>query len=267
MTTDEAVVPADVVDDRRRKAALIKALGMDRSPVEQVELVLAIARRYDLDPMLKHVVLIEGRPFITRDGLLWVAHRSGVFDGMQVTSPTIVTIPNMGEFWTCTARVFRKDMTHPFEFDGRYPTKGGNQRFAPEMAVKVAESMALRRAFNVSAPTVDERWDLPTVQADVDAVSVPQQPPRTLAERVQERRATVGPPISSRPAGPSPDEDDEVTQSMGVARLEEKRAAPPTIDDLETCGDEDASPMALGMCDELPGHKGPHRSENGTWPR
>jgi hypothetical protein len=265
--TTEVAIPSEVVDDNRRKAALLRAIGLDKVPPEQREIAIAIANKYELDLLLKHLVLVEGRPYITRDGLLWIAHRSGVLDGIEVSEPVVKTIAGLGEFWFATARVYRKDMSRPFEFSGRYPVKGGNTRYAPEMAVKVAESMALRRAFNVSAPTVDERWDLPTVQADVDAVSVPQQPPRTLAERVQERRATVGPPISSRPAGPSPDEDDEVTQSMGVARLEEKRAAPPTIDDLETCGDEDASPMALGICDELPGHKGPHKSPNGTWPR
>jgi len=58
---------------------------------------------------------------------------------------------------------------------------------------------------------------------------------------------------------------------MGVARMEKAAATPAlpevSLDDIETCGDEDPSPMALGICDELPGHKGPHRSENGTWPR
>jgi hypothetical protein len=274
MTTDEAIIPADAVDDRRRRAALLKALGLDKSPPEQVELVMAIAKRYELDPLLKHVILVEGRPYLTRDGLLWIAHRSGVLDGIEVTEPAIVTLPGVGEFWRAVCTVWRKDMSKPFTYTGRYPTKGGNQRFAPEMAVKVAESMALRRAFNVSAPTIDERWDLPTVQADVDAVSVPQQPPRTLAERVQERRATVGPP-SSGAAGPSPDEDDEVTQSMGAARMEKAAGAHPTptadlVADLEdelVCGDEDVSPMALGICELLPGHKGHHKSENGTWAR
>ena len=33
--------------------------------------------------------------------------------------------------------------------DGRYPTSGGNQKYAPEMAVKVGEVMSLRRAFDV----------------------------------------------------------------------------------------------------------------------
>jgi hypothetical protein len=262
--TTEVAIPSEVVDDQRRRA-LLRAIGLDKVPPEQREIAIAIANKYELDLLLKHLVLVEGRPYITRDGLLWIAHRSGVLDGIEVTEPTIVTLPGVGEFWRATCTVWRKDMSRPFIYAGRYPTKGGNTRFAPEMAVKVAESMALRRAFNVSAPTVDERWDLPTVQADVDAVSVPQQPPRTLAERVQERRASVGPPAVGIAAGPSPEEDDEVTQAMGVARMQE--AAAVTLDDIETCGDEDASPMALGMCDELPGHKGPHRSEHGTWPR
>lgn len=280
MTEEAALISEAAVDDRRRRAALIRALGMERAAPEQVELFLAIAKRYNLDPMLKHLVMVEGRPFITRDGLLWIAHRSGELDGIEVTEPVIVTMPGVGEFWSCTARVWRKDMSRPFEYRGRYPTKGGNQRYGPEMAVKTAESQALRRAFNVSAPTVDERWDLATVQADVDAVSVPQSPPRSLSERVQERRSAPPPADAvSEPAlppadapGPSvpPDEDDEVTQSRGASRLAAVRAQTPTadlVDDLEpVCGDEDVSPMALGFCELEPGHKQSHRSEHGTWP-
>ena len=160
MTTEEAIVPAETVDNRRRQAALLRAIGLDKVPPEQREIAIAIANKYELDLLLKHLVLVEGRPYITRDGLLWIAHRSGVLDGIEVTEPAIVTLPGVGEFWRATCTVWRKDMTRPFTYAGRYPTKGGNTRFAPEMAVKVAESMALRRAFNVSAPTVDERWDL-----------------------------------------------------------------------------------------------------------
>jgi hypothetical protein len=257
MTEVTAPVPAEAVDDYRRKTALLRAIGLDKVSEPERELALAIAKRYELDLLLKHAVLIEGRIYVTRDGLLWIAHRSGQLDGIEVTEPTIVTLPGLGEFWRAVCRVYRKDMSRPFEYAGRYPTRGQNQKFGPEMAVKVAEVMALRRAFNVSAPSWEERWDLPTVQADVDAVSVPQQPPRTLAERVQERKAAIVPPA---------DEDPEVTQSMGVRRMEE--AAAPTLDDLDDmpeCGEEGA--LGLGTCDELPGHRGPHRSQLGAWPR
>jgi hypothetical protein len=72
----------------------------------------------------------------------------------------------------------------------------------------------------------------------------------SLEEVVTKRVTAVSPP---------PDEDDEVTQSMGVRRMR------PTGRD--TCGAEDPSPMALGTCGQPPDHKGPHKSDLGTWPR
>jgi hypothetical protein len=179
MTSAVATVPA-VTDPR--ELALLKAVGLDRLAPEQRELALNIAGRYDLDLMLKHLVMIEGRPYITRDGLLHIAHRSGVFDGIEVTDPVVVD-----EYWRCTASVYRKDFGRPVTYPGRYPTKGGNQKFAPEMAIKVAESMALRRAFNVAAPTQDERWDVP----EADAVPIQQAPKPSLVERVAAKAAEV----------------------------------------------------------------------------
>jgi hypothetical protein len=264
---ESAVIPVELVEDRRRNAALMRAIGLDKLPEAERELALAIAKKYELDLLLGHARIIEGRLYVSRDGLLWIAHRSGQLDGIEVTVPEVVKIPNLGEFWHCTASVWRRDMQRPFVYPGRYPTTGKNRTYGPEMAIARGESMALRRAFNVSAPTIDERWDLPSVQADVDAVSVPQQPPRTLAERVAERR-----PVN--PAPPT-DEDPEVTQSRGVERMTQVRydaevATPESdlvsgLEDELVCGDEDASPMALGTCELLPGHKGFHKSEHGSW--
>ena len=159
--------------------ALLKAVGLDRAAPEQRQLAIAIAERYGLDLMLKHLVLIEGRPYVTRDALLHIAHRSGQFDGIETTTPEIV-----GDEWRATATVWRKDMTHPFVYGGRYPTKGGNQKFAPEMCLKVAESMALRRAFDVSAPVMEERWD-------AEPAYEPPTPKPSLAERAATRAAEI----------------------------------------------------------------------------
>ena len=60
MNQDEALVPADVVDAKRREAAILKAVGLDRVPPEQREVALEIARRYDLSLALKHLVMVEG---------------------------------------------------------------------------------------------------------------------------------------------------------------------------------------------------------------
>ena len=166
MTTDMVAAP------KALDLALLKAIGLDRAAPEQRELAIHIADRYGLDLMLKHLVLIDGKPYVTRDALLHIAHRSGQFDGISTTTPEIE-----GDEWRCSATVWRKDMTHPFTYGGRYPVKGRNANFAPEMAIKVAESMALRRAFNVAAPVVEERWD-------VDAAPEP-EPKLTLAERAK----------------------------------------------------------------------------------
>lgn len=177
--TETAIAP--VTEDGTRKLALLKAVGLDRLAPEQRELALNIAKRYELDLLLKHLVMIEGRPYVTRDGLLHIAHRSGQLDGIETTEPAIVD-----GFWRVAASVYRKDMARPFTYYGRYPTQGGNQKFAPEMATKVAEVMALRRAFDVAAPTAEERWD-----TEVPVTEAPG--PRSLADRVAARRAEIRP--------------------------------------------------------------------------
>lgn len=182
-----AVTPAMFTD------ALVKAVGWDKVPAEQRMLAQAICQRYDLDPMLRHVVMIEGRPFVTRDALLYIAHRSGVFDGIEVTDPVLGDT-----HWQCRARVYRKDMSRPIEYPGRYPKAGSNARYAPEMAIKVAETMALRRAFNVAAPVLEETFDL-----DEAAPPEPRRP-RTLADRAASRRAEVEARVTDAPA-PSPE--------------------------------------------------------------
>ena len=253
--------------DEKRQLALLRAIGLDRAAPEQREIALHIANRYDLDLLLKHLVLIEGRPYITRDGLLWVAHRSGQLDGIEVTEPEIVTLPGVGEFWRAVCSVYRKDMSRPFTYAGRYPTGGKNRTYGPEMAVKVSEVMALRRAFNVSAPVIEERWELSTVQADVDAVSTPQQPPRTLAERVAERRPTS--PETLIEAAEHAEKGASLLRQAAAIPIPEEESSDLVEgieDDLE-CGAEDTSPMRLGVCELPPGHKGAHRSEDGTWPQ
>lgn len=210
--TDTAVATA--APDERRQVALLKAVGLDRLAPEQRELALNLARRYELDLLLKHLVLIEGRAYVTRDGLLHIAHRSGVFDGMEASEPVLD-----GEFWRATCSVYRRDMSRPFTYPGRYPSKGGNQKYAPEMATKVAEVAALRRAFDVSAPTAEERWD--------EAADVPPPTPKpTLDDRIAQRRAAI---VAPPPAPPEPepeplDVEEEYVEAIVDAILDDEAA-------------------------------------------
>lgn len=240
-----------------RKLALLRAIGLDKASPDQRELALNIAQRYELDLLMKHLVLIDSRPYITRDGLLHVAHRSGQLDGITTSEPVVVD-----EFWRATASVYRKDMSHPFTYTGRYPTKGGNAKFAPEMAVKVAEVMALRRAFDVAAPTAEERWD-----ADVPAE--PAAPAPTLAERAAAARAAIAAEPQEAATEPSEtaaasgidvaNEPDPASTDAAVGPFAESAAKPPAP---TKCGN--ASPYGDGeTCGLLPGHVGLHR-EFGT---
>ena len=140
-----------------------KYLGLDpRDPKSHA--IVAVARRYDLDPVLKHVIVIpKGGVYITRDGLLHVAHQSGQLDGIVVEQEP--TLDPDGREWVARVSVYRKDMSHAFTYPGRYPVGGSNKEYAQEMALKAAEAHALRRAFNVAGlPTIDEQRSENAVQ-------------------------------------------------------------------------------------------------------
>jgi hypothetical protein len=137
-----------------RDEATLRYLGLNpNSPADRA--AVAVCRAYGFDAVLKHVVVIpKGGVYITRDGLLHVAHRSGQLDGIVVEQEPILT---NGE-WVARVSVYRKDMRHPFTYPGRYSATGGNRQYAPEMALKAAEAHALRRAFEITGlPTLDEQ--------------------------------------------------------------------------------------------------------------
>lgn len=151
----------DVVIDRM---AILQTLKLNPND-PKTQALLLVCDRYGLDPVLKHMVLVDGNPYVTRDGLLHVAHTSKQFDGIEVLSEDEDTT-----HWKAKVAVYRKDMTRPIAYTGRYPKSGSNKKYGPEMAVKTAEVAALRRAFSVTGiATLEEQWD----KADaVETVSV-----------------------------------------------------------------------------------------------
>jgi hypothetical protein len=156
-------------------SAILKAVGINPNDATHQAALLA-CERYELDPLLKHIVVIPGAgPYITRDGWLHIAHRVGTFDGMEV-----VETGEDANYWTAKVAVYRKDMGRPFAYVGRYPKAGSNKKYGPEMAIKTAEVAALRRAFPVSGVgAYEERWEddtpdverfTPTVETHADVV-------------------------------------------------------------------------------------------------
>jgi len=171
----QAALAEAVADGNVKMSAILNAVGIKPdNPVHQAALLAC--DRYDLDPLLKHIIVIpNGGLYVTRDGLLHIAHRSGQFDGMEV-----VDQHDTDAEWIAKVSVHRKDMGRPFTYVGRYPHSGSNKKYGPEMAVKVAEVAALRRAFAVALPTVEEQWGrdrgderAPVTVAEITGVSEP----------------------------------------------------------------------------------------------
>lgn len=148
---------ATLPDRETRDRLLAKAI-MKGGTREQVELVVSICDMYGLEPLLKHLVLINGAPYITRDGLLHVAHRSGNFDGIEVEYHQ----SQNGE-WSATCTVWRKNSQRPIRytaFESEHKPKDASRsawgQYPRAMLGKCSEVMALRRAFDVSLGAVEE---------------------------------------------------------------------------------------------------------------
>ena len=143
--------------------------------------------------------------------------------------------------------MYRKDMSHGFRYGGRYPLTGKNKDFGPEMAVKVSEVMALRRAFNVAMPTLEERWD-------VEVPAVEPEPSKSLAEKAAEKAAAIA---NEQPATPDRDQAN--------AELPIPESAPHMVqcESLSPFTEEGQEPV---QCRREAGHVGAHRTENESWP-
>ena len=160
--------------------AILRALNLDPKKPETQALVLTCAR-YNLDPLLKHAVLIQNTLYVTRDGLLHVAHASGDFDGIAVE-----LLEETATHFIAACTVYRKSMRHPFRYQGRYPKTGQMAaKYGPEMAEKVAECRTLRRAFDVSLCSREELWE-----NEEPASAAPAQGRRTVDAEVTKPRLT-----------------------------------------------------------------------------
>lgn len=131
-------------------AAVLRTLKLDPRDPNTQALVL-VCQQYELDPVLKHMILIQGAPYITHKGLWHMGHRSNLLDGHEVVSQE-----ETDKEWRATVAIYRKDWTRPVTMTGRYPKSGQNKGNGPEMAVTRAECLVLRRLFDVAVPVAEE---------------------------------------------------------------------------------------------------------------
>lgn len=162
----------------------------------------SVAANLGLNPLVKEIMFVPRRqkvkegnterwvekiePMVGRDGFLVIAHKNQAFDGVEAVTD-IKEVPKLvnGE-WTkvktlvATGRAFRKDFNRPFEVEVAYHeyvqtnADGKPTQFwatKPEtMLKKVAESQALRKAFNIHGVYSPEELGVGLVTEDGDLV-------------------------------------------------------------------------------------------------
>lgn len=111
---------------------------------------------------------------VMRDGFLTIAHRSGKFAGLKSGVKMSKDGKNIIFGW---AKVYHRDFKVPLYQEADFeeynaPIKGGKPTLwatkPKTMIKKVAESMALRKAFNVSGVYASEEMELEIVKAQVN---------------------------------------------------------------------------------------------------
>lgn len=169
------------------KIEIIKNMFAKNCTNDEFAVFLELSKRYKLDPFSKQIWAIKyngnaAQIFTGRDGFLSIAHRSGLFDGME----SGVDVDKNGETigW---AKVYRKDMSHPFIITvslKEYDTGKSLWREKPKtMIQKVAESQCLRRAFSISGlydpdeigenPDAIQEYSAATTAAEIHGTTTP----------------------------------------------------------------------------------------------
>ncbi len=144
------------------KLQLIRDMFAKGATDSEFKLFIEMSLALGLNPLKREIWLVKygdnpAQIFVGRDGLLTIAHRSGQFDGMHAGTR------KDGDELVGWCRVYRRDMTHPFEvevYEKEYTTGRNLWKDKPRtMIQKVAEAQCLRRAFSISGVYTPEEVD------------------------------------------------------------------------------------------------------------
>jgi phage recombination protein Bet len=162
--------PKAVMFFSEAEKATIKQTVADKLSDSQFSIFMYTCQALGLNPLLNEITAISyaGNMSIQvmRDGFLTVAHRSGKFAGLESGVKMKGDVGENGKEVLSTigwARVYHKDFTVPVYQEAdleEYSTGKNLWATKPKtMIKKVAESMALRKAFNVSGVYAPEEMD------------------------------------------------------------------------------------------------------------
>lgn len=185
--TTQSLAPHNLPIDQ---AAVLKALKLDVA-LPEVQALLLVSQRYELDAILGHLCLVNGQVMIRKNGLLHIAHRSGDLDGIEVD------IVEKTDRYVATARVFRKSKGRPFCFEDEC-MKNERVQSPRKRARTRALRNALAEAFDVAIPVYDEEETRPPPRLP-EPSSFDDEPPLELSPT---EPSFDGRPIEDVPNGP-----------------------------------------------------------------
>jgi phage recombination protein Bet len=169
------------------KTAIVETVAKNLS-LEQVNIFFYQCQALGLNPLINEICAVPYKDRktgkttlsiqIMRDGFLTIAHRSGKFAGMKSgVKDHPLHIVKEGEVaktrYVGWAKVYHKDFKFPVYQEADFEEYDNSERnllwkTKPKtMIKKVAESMALRKAFNVSGVYASEEMELEIVKAQV----------------------------------------------------------------------------------------------------
>ncbi len=273
-------------------AVIEKQFFPQGTSIEEQRYCFAVARELGLNPITKEVYFVQRRqkvgerwinkvePMVGRDGFLSIAHRSGQFDGIE-TMTSIKPVPKLVKGnWiyedqlTAACAVFRRDTERSFSVevswseyvqktsDGQ-PTKFWFEK--PEtMLKKVAESQALRKAFNIHGVYAPEELGAGFETEDGELIleaefsrtdekksitSPPSPPPAaTTATSTGASRGSRSAAVSPSPSTRSASKQSQAPTPPPLERADDEGwpDPPPPSDD-----DEPGGPDEKGVIDEI----------------
>lgn len=165
---------------------MLRRVEMARFPQDLTKpdktLLAQVAITYGFDPLMGEVSIYQRRPYVSIDGRYRKAQETGQLDGVETRPATKQEkedwqIPEGDYFYR--SEVYLKGSTRPFVAWGRVhkaETVGGKgfkpvEKNPQRMAEKRAEAQALRKAFHIPLPSVEDIGS-PDYDADSTAVEV-----------------------------------------------------------------------------------------------
>jgi len=158
MTKEKMSKDLTIINYTDQQLKDIKSLFAVGATEEELRLFMYTAQKYNLDIFTKEIYLIKNAKnpkakaqiFTSKDGFVMLAHRSGMFNGMETGTTGSVE----GKDLVGWCKVYNKEMQHPITSQvhlSEYNTHMSLWASKPiTMILKVATVQALRLAFNIN---------------------------------------------------------------------------------------------------------------------